>query len=194
MFVFGHRDEPAGPRSQRRGRWVAAAVLAVAAAALGVTWYADHGGGARGYSCGFVAGDDEAAEELCHRKARDRSQRAGIDNPGPVGYDGTAWLMHDAVHRALLCPPPGPASCDDRRALRPATEADVVTARNALSSAALPDSVVRLARGDDPAPPGALVYALLMGDGCVVGYLDLASGDHEHEVAGLLPNGRCLSS
>lgn len=194
MFVFDHCDQPPRPR---RGRPLAAAVLALAAAAIGVTWYAGRGA-ADGYSCAYVAGPDkaekEAAEELCHRKARDRLARADITDPGPIGHDGTARLMQDAVSRALLCPPPGPPSCDDRRAHRAATEADVATAGTALTAAGLIGSVVRLAGRDDPAPKGALVYALVMGDGCVVGYLDLESGERWYEVAGLLPNGRCLSS
>jgi hypothetical protein len=191
VFVFGHPDKPSRPR---RGWWLAAAVLALAAAAIGVTWYAT-GAAEGGYSCAFAVGPDQAEkEELCHRTASDQMRRADITNPGPIGHDGTARLMQDALSRALLCPPPGPASCDDRRARRPATAAEVVTARNALTAAGLPESVVRLADHEDPAPEGALVYALLMGDGCVVGYLDLESGERWYEVAGLLPNGRCLSS
>jgi hypothetical protein len=197
VFVFGPPDQPPGPHPGRRGRWLAAAVL-VLAAAIGGTWYAGQGEAADGYSCAFQVGPDESqreeAEDLCHRKASDHLRRADITDPGPIGHEGTAWLMRDAVSRALLCPPPGPSSCDDRRAHRPATEADVVTTRDALAAAGLTDSVVRLAARDDPAPAGALVYALLMGDGCVVGYLDLQSGEDWYEVAGLLPNGRCLSS
>ncbi|MET8151213.1 hypothetical protein ACIBSW_21025 [Actinoplanes sp. NPDC049668] len=200
MFVFGNSDQPEDSRPRCRGPWLAAAVATLAAAALalaGATWYAGRGEATAGYSCAFLAGPDEAevkaAEELCHRKAADRFRRADIVNPGPIGHEGTAWLMRDALHRAFLCPPPGPVGCDDRRALRPATDADVATARVALGSAGLPDSVVRLAAGEDPAPAGALVYSLLMGDGCVVGYLDLASGEQWYEVAGLLPNGRCLA-
>ncbi|MEU4216899.1 hypothetical protein [Actinoplanes sp. NPDC026623] len=197
MFVFGHSDQPPAPYRWRRGRWLAAAVLASAAAAIGVTWYAGSDAGA-GYSCAVVVGPDKrekaAAEELCHRKARDRMRRSDITDPGPIGHDGTARLMQEALTRALLCPPPGPVSCDDRGAYRPATDADVVTAGKAFTAAGLPGGVVRLARGDDPAPEGALVYAMLLGDGCVVGYLDLGSGERWYEVAGLLPNGRCLSS
>lgn len=176
-----------------RVRWLLAGLLLVAAAAGAYRW-AGSGGGrpAGGYACVVVAGDDHA-EDLCHRTTADRARRAAITAPGPIGYDGTADTMLATISRAVLCPPPAlPNSCP-RQPGRTATDADVVSARDALAAAGLPGSMVRIAHPDDPAPAGALVFALQMGDGCVVGYLDLATARSGHEVAGLLPGAQCLS-
>ncbi|MFC4069963.1 hypothetical protein [Actinoplanes subglobosus] len=45
---------------------------------------------------------------------------------------------------------------------------------------------------DDPSVPGALLWAVRIGDVCVLG--DLTPGPRWHEwYAGLLPDGRCLT-
>ncbi|MBF9129269.1 hypothetical protein I0C86_09815 [Plantactinospora sp. S1510] len=186
-----------GPRRRRWGLWLAA-LLVVSAAGAGLYGYA-RGGGTAGYSCVVVhsSGDDagrQRALELCHRQQRDRARRAPISSPGPIGYEGTAEIMHGAVSRSSWCPAPGDPRCYEDRSGRAATAVDVAAAERALSEAGLAGSVVRVARPDDPAPDGALVFALQMGDGCVVGYLDVGSGDGDHLVGGLLPNGECLES
>jgi hypothetical protein len=177
MFVFG---EPEQPANSSRAWWLLGGLLIVALVTWAAVKWSGESGESIAYTCGYVEGDD-TAEDLCHRRALDRSRRLPIDHPGPVGYDGTAGLM-----RAALAP-----FFED--AQRPATEADVTAAREALVRAGLPDSVVRVATADDPAPDGALVYALQMGDGCVVGYLEIGSVQDWHAVGGLLPNGRCLA-
>ena len=182
MFVFGEPERPAFSRPARLLGWLA--ILAVLA---GAVWFVTGGESVR-YSCAYVEGDI-GAEELCHRQASDKAQRAAISAPGPIGHEGTAAIM-----RRALSPLAGCLTCRQPQPRRPATEADVAAARQALAGAGLPNSVVRVARADDPAPDGALVYSLLMGDGCVVGYLEMGTGDSWHQVAGLLPNGRCLAS
>ncbi|KAA9166139.1 hypothetical protein FPZ12_004145 [Amycolatopsis acidicola] len=54
-----------------------------------------------------------------------------------------------------------------------------------------PDSVVRIARADDPAPQGSLVYGASVGDGCVVGYRK--GGGGTQSAAGRLPDGGGLT-
>ncbi|MBE1488640.1 hypothetical protein [Plantactinospora soyae] len=190
-------DESEEPRRSRRGLWLTALVVVVVAG-VGLYFYS-RGGETTGYSCAvvFSAGDEagrQRALELCHRKQRDMARRAPISSRGPVGYEGTAELMSEAVSRGVWCPTPGDPSCHQSRPTRAATATDVAAAERALTQAGLADSVVRVAQPDDPAPDGALVYALRMGDGCVVGYLELGRGDGDHLVGGLLPNGQCLTS
>jgi hypothetical protein len=197
VFVFDNADQPVDPRANRRRLWITSTVLILAGIAFGASRFAVGGAATGGCACVLEAGDEarrKAAEELCHRTAADRSRRAAITSPGPIGYDGTAETMLTVISRAVLCPPPAPPNSCARQPGRTATDADVVSARNALLAAALPQSVVRIARPADPAPTGALVFALLMGDGCVVGYLELGTGRRWHEVGGLLPDGRCLAS
>ncbi|MFC6020132.1 hypothetical protein ACFP2T_28560 [Plantactinospora solaniradicis] len=197
MFVFGRPENPGDPRRSRRRLWLIALVVAAAAGA-GLYGYL-RSTEPTGYTCAvvFSSGDEAARQralELCHRKQRDLARRAPISSRGPIGYEGTAAIMHDAVSRSSGCPTLADPSCHGSRPTRAATAADVAAAERALAQAGLADSVVRVARPDDPAPDGALVYALRMGDGCVVGYLDVGRGDGDHLVGGLLPNGQCLAS
>jgi hypothetical protein len=73
--------------------------------------------------------------------------------------------------------PPGPG------------EVDLV--RRSLEQAGFHGATVRLAAGDDPAPPGSIVYAVDTGGGCVIGYLADDGGGAARPV-GRLPGGRCL--
>jgi hypothetical protein len=173
------------------------AVTVAVAAGIGVYVYS-RGGGLSSYGCAYVvSSQDESASrralELCQRKHDDQVQRAPIASRGPIGYEGTAMLMRDVIARSL-CPTIGYPSCRGGQQTRPATSADVEAATGALTRAGLADSVVRVAHPQDPAPDGALVYALRMGDGCVVGYLEVGRGTGDYLIGGLLPNGQCLAS
>ena len=67
----------------------------------------------------------------------------------------------------------------------------MLVALRALQRLGYVDAIVRVATPDDPAPDGALVYAIPFGDTCTIGYVEFARPGHE-EVLGLLPEGRCL--
>ena len=75
-----------------------------------------------------------------------------------------------------------------------ATEEQVTRVQRALTGAGYTDTVVRLARQGDPTVPGALLWAVRIGDVCVLG--DVSGPDRRwHEwYAGLLPDGRCLAA
>lgn len=75
-----------------------------------------------------------------------------------------------------------------------ATEEYVLRVRQALTTAGHTDAVVRLARPDDPSVPGALLWAVRIGDVCVLGDLTPGPDPRWHEwYAGLLPDGHCLT-
>ncbi|MEN3361368.1 MAG: hypothetical protein V7637_5350 [Mycobacteriales bacterium] len=63
--------------------------------------------------------------------------------------------------------------------------------RAALRRAGLDGAVVRLSRAEDPAPPGSIVYAVSVGQMCVVGYQ--AQRQAGARVLGRLPSGGCLA-
>jgi hypothetical protein len=62
----------------------------------------------------------------------------------------------------------------------------------ALRRAGFTDSVARVARTDDPAPPGIVVYAVGDGPACIVGYTDGTSTLGRY-IAGRRPDGTCLA-
>ncbi len=65
--------------------------------------------------------------------------------------------------------------------------------RRALVAAGLTDVTVRFARPDDPATPGAVVYAMAVGSACViVERAGLLGPDHER-IWGRRPDGHCLA-
>ena len=73
---------------------------------------------------------------------------------------------------------------------RPATE----LVRRVLRDEGQPDAIVRLARPEDPAPTGAIMYAVTLRDGlCLVGYAMAGRGVMESDVSGALSDGRCLA-
>jgi hypothetical protein len=70
-------------------------------------------------------------------------------------------------------------------------------ARASLARVGFPDAVVRIARPDDPAPAGSLLYAVRVESACVVGHIEgiprgYPSPDGRQDVLGLLPGGRCV--
>jgi hypothetical protein len=197
VFVVDRSEEPVDPRRLRRGLWLTGLVVAVAAG-IGLYVYT-RSTGLNSYTCVVVySRQDKAARhralELCDRKQRDKAQRAPMASPGPMGYEVTAAMMRDAISRSSWCPTPDDPRCYGPQRIRAATTADVEAAKRALTQVGLAGSVVRVAQPHDPAPDGALIYALRMGDGCVVGYVEVGRGVGEHFVGGLLPNGQCLSS
>ncbi|MEV6597695.1 hypothetical protein AB0M36_12600 [Actinoplanes sp. NPDC051346] len=71
---------------------------------------------------------------------------------------------------------------------------DVDDVRDALTAAGFPGVVVRTARADDPAPAGAVLYAVEAGAACLLGYLSQDSvGAGSARVGGRLPDGTCLA-
>ncbi|MBG0563498.1 hypothetical protein [Actinoplanes aureus] len=74
-----------------------------------------------------------------------------------------------------------------------ATEEYVTRVQRALIMAGYTDAVVRLGRAEDPTVPGALLWAVRVGDVCVFGDIVPGPDRRWHEwYAGLLPDGRCL--
>lgn len=64
--------------------------------------------------------------------------------------------------------------------------------RSALQRAGFSMPLVRLARPEDPAPPGGVVYAVSAGQACVVGYQGRQRGPTARAV-GWLQSGGCLT-
>lgn len=88
----------------------------------------------------------------------------------------------------------GSGMCNAEAVLE-ATEEYVTRVQLALTGAGYTAAIVRRGRAEDPTVPGALLWAVRVGDVCVFG--DIVSGPDRrwHEwYAGLLPDGRCLAA
>jgi hypothetical protein len=181
------------------GRLGLAAVVAVAVVAAG---FAVHQGGAAsppsagaasGYACGFAVGvnDPVPEDDSCGRRADDRRRRAAPDPAMDPGSDRVKEVRA-VITEALSCP--GRSYCVTPDAPHGPGLADATAAIEALRAHRYTDPVVRIAAADDPAPAGALLYAVRIDRACVVGFLQQApDGAGSLGVSGLLPDGTCLS-
>jgi hypothetical protein len=132
--------------------------------------------------------------DACERMAADIARRARLSDQERAAGDAVATT----VRRAL--PPLSISGHVDRCATTPGgpcrwvgdppTAADVDQVRAALLAAGFREVTVRLARHDDVAPAGALLYAVTAGPACVVGWEQGPTGSAF--VAGQLPAGGCL--
>jgi hypothetical protein len=136
------------------------------------------------------AGPDASA--VCARVAEDRARRL------PLTAEQEAELAEVARRVPVTFPPlpeagrrcdgpEGPCTVD----YGPVDEAYVAAVRAAVVEAGYPDTMLRVARADDPAPEGSLLYGIPVGAGCVVGYHGAGGGSHEE--VGALPDGGCLA-
>jgi hypothetical protein len=73
-----------------------------------------------------------------------------------------------------------------------ATAGDPAGLERALRAAGFSDVAARLARPDDPAPPGAVLFAVGDGPVCLVGYQTGTPDGGSERLTGRLPDGRCL--
>ncbi|GAA1867550.1 hypothetical protein [Asanoa iriomotensis] len=85
-------------------------------------------------------------------------------------------------------------ACQGRRSAHPPTDQDVGIAHGLLDQVGADEVTVRLARPDDPAPSGTLLYAARFPDGCIMGHVkSFPAGDGSYQLVGPLPDGSCLS-
>ncbi|MDI6098760.1 hypothetical protein QLQ12_09130 [Actinoplanes sp. NEAU-A12] len=76
-----------------------------------------------------------------------------------------------------------------------ATDDYVTKVRQALARAGYTGAVVRLGRVEDPTARGALIWAVRIGDVCVIADVTPPPVERQHSwYAGLLPDGRCLAA
>ena len=120
---------------------------------------------------------DRGDPGYCLRFARDVARRAPLTADERRLGEPEARQLDAVVRRAY--PSPGEAPADALRA--------------ALAGAGYTGSVVRVARPDDPAPAGSVLFAVPIGAGCVVGHTDAGRGTATSALVGQLPGGTCLS-
>jgi hypothetical protein len=137
-------------------------------------------GAASAATCSDPVNDEDGH---CAFELKDSHRRTGVPRIGEnEALDEAAVAVHLRVHDAGA----GELS---------ATEADAAKVRQALAAGDYAEVTVRLARDSDPTVPGALLYAVRVGDVCVLGDVTPPPDERWHEwYAGLLPDGRCLDA
>jgi hypothetical protein len=149
-------------------------------------------GSVRGFVCAYV-GDPEEDDNHCARAAQDFVRRAEMT----PAQQTEARAAAEAVDRAM--PAEWPSACRADAAAcagwgpdAPRGSTDLEVFRAAFRRIGLRGAAVRLATGDDPAPRGTVLYAVPVGEVCVVGWVRGVGGAGGHGIEGRLPSGRCL--
>jgi hypothetical protein len=66
-------------------------------------------------------------------------------------------------------------------------------ARRSLAAAGFDDVTVRMARPDDPAPAGSVIYAVAVGPACVLLDQTEPGPPGDEQIVGKRPDGNCLA-
>jgi hypothetical protein len=127
--------------------------------------------------------------DVCDRIVADLLRRPTLTEADRSTARAAVPAIQQALPRATEaeCPPPGDA-CAIR--FLPA-DPDQISA--GLAAAGYPDAIVRVARTGDPAPTGAVVFAVPIGEVCVLGYHAPVTGPGDIRIEGQLPGGTCLA-
>ncbi|MFC7533981.1 hypothetical protein [Actinoplanes sp. GCM10030250] len=174
-------------------RTAPAALFLSMAASCGVASEPEQPGAPAQAVCADPLNDDDGH---CALQLKDSLQRTGAP---AIGQDETLDEAAVAMHRFARdagCLEPELGSdghCAGTSELA-ATEAYVTKVRRSLTAGGYSGATVRLARDSDPTAPGALIYAVRIGDVCVLGDVTPPPAERWHEwYAGLLPDGTCLT-
>ncbi|MFI5937465.1 hypothetical protein [Actinoplanes sp. NPDC051494] len=179
----------------RKGGLAATAGIAVLVAAVASLRPGGPGPPADGSGLVMICPLRQTSEEICGRPVRGAGDRL----PGSTapGIEETAGMIAVLAADGGWCITGRPGTCAEGGRRLPPTESDVRVARSGLTEAGFPDHVVRLARPGDPAPEGALLYAVKIGDVCVIGDTETVprtSRGSSFEILGPLPDGSCLDA
>jgi hypothetical protein len=170
-------------------------------------------GSHRYYSC-ITYGTDES---YCHRLIQEMARRPDVPQAQKDRLAATVRRIEDAADWPGICTGIGPhlpvrspsatPSPGGRRSwtdcggwarpghdgTEPPDATDVDAVARSLDESGFPGAVVRLARSDDPAPHGSIIYAVPVEDVCVVGHLETLRGGGGSVLLGKLGDGTCLA-
>lgn len=144
-----------------------------------------------GFACSFQGPSPD--EGYCERAAADFARRAPLTDEQREPALALAQTVNKAAASAGWCMTPTDPKCARRPPSYPPGPEDVEAARMWLGRTGASDGTARLARLDDPAPAGSLLYAARVGGACIVGHVQsVPLGAGSHMVVGSLPDGSCL--
>jgi hypothetical protein len=172
---------------------VALALRGLAAGPLPGSVTASGHSGAVAFAC--IQVNDQNSDDYCGRLAKDYFARRRLSPEQQAALADEARQVQNAIvvphHPYTTCMSGPDAPCAYRN---PApTALDVVSVRAALTAAGYSPVVARLARPDDPAPAGALIYAVPVPPGCLVGYISGGGSFSGGAIPiGTYPDGTCL--
>jgi hypothetical protein len=152
----------------------------------------DRGSRPQAFTCGVPSSQPD--RDYCRRAAIDDARRAPLTDEQRQHAEGMEKAVLRAASNGGWCMGPMERACLEPPPSHPPGPKDVEAARLWLARTGASDTSARLARPDDPAPVGSLLFAARVEDACIIGHVDaIPGGGGEHHLAGLLPDGRCLA-
>ncbi|WP_326549774.1 hypothetical protein [Micromonospora sp. NBC_01813] len=136
------------------------------------------------FVCAQVA---SSIDDYCERIAEDLGRRTPLTDDERVAAQPRRQAVLDSFVRQLGADCGGPLE----HCRLPVTTPEAV--RQALIAAGFNDPAVRPARFTDPAPAGAILYAVRAGRACLLGYVRSETATPPL-IVGRLPDDTCLSS
>jgi hypothetical protein len=152
----------------------------------------------RSFTC--ISSSNDKDDDHCSRQAADYARREPLTAEQRAQVEAASDQLDRVIGSAALhgdrsgatcATAGGPCSIPEPTAARPG---DIDLLRTALAKAGMTGAVVRVAGPNDPAPRGAMLYAVPAGPGCVVGYRKGLTGSGSRSVMGHLPDRTCLST
>jgi hypothetical protein len=153
---------------------------------------ADRGANPPAFTCGMKA--SELDGDYCRRAAVDDARRAPLSDEQRRRAEEMGAAVWRAASSGGRCMGALDSACLEPSSSHPPGPKDVEVARLWLARTGASDISARLARPDDPAPVGSLLFAARVEDACIIGHVDaIPEGGGGRRVGGLLPDGRCLA-
>ncbi|WP_433059192.1 hypothetical protein [Dactylosporangium sp. CS-033363] len=145
-------------------------------------------------------------KDYCDRFIDDVVRRSDLSQEQRDVLEPDAKRAREAASSPALCGDPDrgvvnrqfaqcmslPSTGSGRGGARIPTPADAEAIRLALERAGFPGAVVRVARDDDPAPHGTILFGVPIGTACLLGYQSAGSGGGGYSLQGHLPDGSCV--
>jgi hypothetical protein len=150
-----------------------------------------------GMACGQLEVPGQGRDDgYCMRIADDYFSRPELTGEQRAALSGHLTAVQRAVGQLSYChyrdlPPTQRPQCGGVPTGRTMTEAHVDAVHRVLVEAGYPLAIVRLARADDPASRGSVLYAVPADKGCIVGQMTGYGQDLARPLAPL-PGGQCL--
>lgn len=149
------------------------------------------------YSCLSLGEPSPEERAACQRTAEDQSRRLPLtDQQRSAGFSAQTRVNAAATQARFNRCRSATSTASESACLasshsRPVAE-DVTAVAQALTAGGYLPEVVRLARPDDPAPVGSLLYAVRTDGLCVVHFYGPHGGGGF--IGGTYPDGRCLKA
>jgi len=163
---------------------VSGAIALLAATALFGRAVLGGGGGTangRHFQCVQLAPPNQIDDGYCARLVRDLSRRPEL----------AAGRQHDLENRAKAVADVVGHLSSEVGAIDQVGPEHAEALQRMLVEAGFMGALVRVAEPDDPAPRGAILYVIPVGDACLLGYVS-AHGGGGRQLVAHLPGGRCF--